>query len=165
MKRLLLVCTLAGLLGPAALAMGQEKQEKKDDAAQKPSQEELEKAFAEKMTGAVLVGTFTVRGKTDGNPPKTERYTVSKATRVPGTDAKWVFAARIQYGDKDYTVPVPVDVFWAGDTPVISLTDLTIPGYGTFTSRVMIYGDQYAGTWQHGDAGGHMWGRIEREAK
>ncbi len=33
---------------------------------------------------------------------------------------------------------------------------------GTYTARVMIYADHYAGTWDAGDHGGHMWGRIER---
>jgi len=36
---------------------------------------------------------------------------------------------------------------------------------GTFTSRVMIYGDRYAGTWQHDKFGGHMWGKIEHGEK
>jgi len=53
-----------------------------------------------------------------------------------------------------------LQVKWAGDTPVITLTNLTIPGLGTFTSRVMIYGDRYAGTWQHDKTGGHLWGKI-----
>jgi hypothetical protein len=26
----------------------------------------------------------------------------------------------------------------------------------------MVYGDRYAGTWQHDKFGGHMWGMIER---
>ena len=29
------------------------------------------------------------------------------------------------------------------------------------TVRLFFYGDRYAGTWQHGDTGGHMSGRIE----
>jgi hypothetical protein len=33
-------------------------------------------------------------------------------------------------------VPIPLIVRWAGDTPVITLTDLTIPGVGTFTTRL-----------------------------
>ena len=44
----------------------------------------------------------------------------------------------------------------------MSLTNLTIPVLGTFTARVMFYGNRYAGTWQHGKVGGHMWGTIER---
>jgi len=30
---------------------------------------------------------------------------------------------------------------------------------------VLIYGDRYAGTWQHDKVGGHLWGRIEKPAK
>jgi hypothetical protein len=57
---------------------------------------------------------------------------------------------------------MPLKVFWAGDTPVISLTDLSIPGLGTYTARVMVYRDQYAGTWKAKDHGGHLFGRITR---
>jgi len=53
-------------------------------------------------------------------------------------------------------------VKWAGDTPVITLTNLGIPGLGTFTSRVVIYDNRYAGTWQHDKVGGNLFGRIER---
>ena len=49
-----------------------------------------------------------------------------------------------------------------GDTPMITLTDLAVPTLGTFTARVFFYGDRYAGTWQHGNVGGHMFGRIEK---
>jgi hypothetical protein len=51
-------------------------------------------------------------------------------------------------------------VVWAGDTPVITLDKMPIPGFGTFTCRVMIFGDQYAGTWDGGDHGGHLFGKI-----
>ena len=49
---------------------------------------------------------------------------------------------------------------WAGDTPVVELTDLTIPGLGTYTARVLFYRDEYAGTWKGKNAGGQMFGRI-----
>jgi hypothetical protein len=55
-----------------------------------------------------------------------------------------------------------VPVKWAGDTPVISVTNFKVPTMGTYTARVMIYADHYAGTWDAGDHGGHMWGRVER---
>ena len=38
-------------------------------------------------------------------------------------------------------------VKFAGDTPVISLTNFTVPGFGSFTARVVIYNGAYAGTW------------------
>lgn len=57
---------------------------------------------------------------------------------------------------------MPLEIKWAGDTPVITLTDLAIPGLGTFTARVVIYDNKYAGTWQHGQVGGSLFGRIEK---
>jgi hypothetical protein len=47
---------------------------------------------------------------------------------------------------------------------MILLSDMTIPALGTFSARVFFYGDRYSGTWQHGSVGGHLFGRIEREA-
>jgi hypothetical protein len=46
---------------------------------------------------------------------------------------------------------------------MIVMTDTELPGIGTFTARVFFYGDRYSGTWQHGDVGGHMSGRIEKQ--
>jgi hypothetical protein len=76
-----------------------------------------------------------------------------------------VFLARIKYGKNDVKIPITLQVLWAGDTPMISMTDITIPGMGTFTARVMFHGDRYAGTWQHGKVGGHMWGMIDKSEK
>jgi hypothetical protein len=146
------------ILGLPGLATAQD-QPAKESAP--PSQEELEAEFAKKMTGVTLVGYFTIDGQK--NPPREERYEISKTTKI--NDNQWLVQARIKYGDKDLTVPVPLNVDWAGDTPVMSLTDLTIPGLGTFTSRTMVYGDRYVGTWQHGKIGGHMYGRLERTEK
>jgi len=147
--------TLVFFAGIAGIAAAQDQPARK---AEKPSQEELEADFAKKMTGVTLVGYFTIDGQE--KPPREERYDISKATKLEGN--KWLIQARVKYGDKDLNVPVPLSVDWAGDTPVMSLTDLPIPGLGTFTSRTMFYGDRYVGTWQHGKVGGHMYGRLER---
>jgi len=120
---------------------------------------ELEKEFERTMSGSVLVGRFTVVGKED-QEPKEERYTITKVKKQD--DGDWIFACRIQYGKNDATVPIKLQVEWAGDTPVITLTDLAIPGLGTFTSRVLVYRGWYAGTWQHGEVGGHLFGKIEK---
>lgn len=127
------------------------------DEASPPDRDVLEKAFVDRMTSAALVGTFSVDGKTGMKP---ERYEIESVKKHKGDD--WVITARIKYGEHDVKVPIVVRVTWADDTPVISLTDLMIPGLGTFTSRVMIYQDRYAGTWQHGEVGGHLWGKIEK---
>lgn len=117
----------------------------------------LEKEFAEKLTNATLVGNFSVVGKENTKP---ERYEIDSAEKLEGDN--WIVTARIKYGQNDVKVPIAVKVYWADDTPIISLTKITIPGLGTFTSRVMFYGDRYAGTWQHDAVGGHLWGLIEK---
>lgn len=128
-------------------------------ADKKSDRESLEKAFAERLSGSVLSGYFSLDGKeTDANKP--DRYQIVSAKKVAGDD--WVVTAKMKVGENTLDVPVPIKIYWADDTPVMSLTDLTIPGMGTFTSRIMFYGDRYAGTWQHGEVGGHMWGKIEK---
>ena len=51
-------------------------------------------------------------------------------------------------------------ILWSGNTPVSTLYSLWIPSMGTFDARVLIQPGaevgRYAGTWQHGEAGGHM---------
>ena len=124
------------------------------------NQETLEKEFGEKLSGCVFKGQFSVTGRESDKPPQMEKYTISKVTKLK--DDYWLFLARVQYGGKDVTIPMTLQVKWAGDTPVITLTDLTIPNLGTFTSRVVVHGDRYAGTWQHGKTGGHLWGTLEK---
>ena len=122
-----------------------------------PDRAALEKQFEKTLTGATLAGHFT-RGDAPGLSE--EKYTIEKVSKVGGDT--WLFSARVQYGSRDLTVPMPLTVKWAGDTPVITLTDFTIPGLGTYTARVMIYRGQYAGTWQGKNRGGHLYGRIIR---
>lgn len=124
----------------------------------------LEKEFAEKLTGSTLTGLYTVDGQKSDKLPSPDSYELARVAKV--ADDKWSFQARMKYGEHDVTLPpITLTVEWAGDTPMISLTDFTIPLVGTFTSRIFFYGDRYAGTWQHGPAGGHMWGKIERTKK
>lgn len=122
--------------------------------------EALFKHFGELLSGAKLVGRFTILGKDDGPLPK-EEYTISSVSKLPDGDY-WLFKTRIKYGQNDVTVPLPLEVKWAGDTPMITLTNFTIPGMGTFGARVVIYNNKYAGTWSHGKAGGHLFGTIEK---
>ncbi len=150
-----LVLAVVGL-GTAPLA-AQEKTPAKPAAV---DQAALHKQFSEQLSGAKFVGHFTLFGKEEGALKK-EEYTVTSVTKLDEGDY-WLFKARIKYGDKDVTVPMPLEVKWAGDTPVITLTDTTIPGMGTFSARVVVYRNTYAGWWQHGEAGGHLFGKIEK---
>jgi len=122
----------------------------------------LEKKFAEDLSGVVFTGSYSVTTGGKEKPAEMEKYTITRVSKVKDKEDSWLFVTRIQYGKTDLQIPLTLPVKWAGDTPVITLTNLTIPALGTFTSRVMIYGDRYAGTWQHGKTGGHLWGKIEK---
>ena len=121
-----------------------------------PAQAELEKQFEQMMNGVTLVGHSTRLSK-DGVSGE-EKYVIEKVSKISGET--WLIHARIRYGSHDVPVPVPVTIKWAGDTPVITLTDLTLPGMGTYTARVLLYRDQYAGTWSAKNAGGQLFGKI-----
>ena len=125
---------------------------------------ERERNFAEHMQNVVLVGQFTVEGiERDSEQPNRypERYEIKSITKLDGN--RWRFNARMTYADVDLTLPIVVPIEWAGDTPMISITDFDIPGVGEdFSTRLLFYEDRYAGTWDHGEYGGLMFGVIER---
>jgi hypothetical protein len=122
---------------------------------------ELERQFAERMRNVSLVGSFTGSGR-EGRTPRPDRYDIFSVEKV-GAD-RWRFNARMDCcGVSGATLPIVVPMRWYGDTPMITMTDTSLPGIGTFTVRVFFYGDRYAGTWQHGAVGGHMSGHIEKQ--
>lgn len=135
-------------------------QEKPKPTADDETSEQRLQRFTEQMSQVKLVGRFTVIGQDDG-PLTKEEYTIHKVEKVPEGD-KWLFHCRIKYGQHDLAIPLPLDVKWAGDTPIITLNDLTIPGLGTFSSRVVLHDNKYAGTWRHDKVGGHLFGVIEK---
>ena len=131
--------------------------------ADEATEEEIvarEDAFSKSMSHCVLVGSFTVDDKESDAIPRAERYEIESVTKA--SESLWIFMTRVKYGTLDTKLPVTVPVEWAGDTPMVTLTNANLPGLGEgFSARVLFYQDRYAGTWQHGAAGGHMFGKIE----
>ena len=122
---------------------------------------EEERQFTDRMRDVSMVGSFTVAGRED-RTPRSDRYDISSVDKVG--DDTWRFNARMDCcGLNGATIPIVVPMRWVGDTPMIAMTDTSLPGLGTFTARVFFYGDRYAGTWQHGAVGGFMSGRIEKQ--
>ncbi len=116
-----------------------------------------EQKFADLLTAATLVGTFTSDTKPTALRP--EQYNILTARKVKGAD--WVVEAKMTYKNVEVPIPIPVQVYWAGDTPMLQVTNLSIPLLGDgFYARVLFYQDRYAGTWQHGSHGGHLQGKI-----
>ena len=133
-----------------------------EDGASKPTEQkkELYRKLEELLTGARLKGKFTILGS---EVTHEDEYVIERAEKVEA-DEMWAITAKIKYGDKEFALPpIPIEIQWAGDTPVITLTKVSFPGMGTFGARVCIYDGMYAGTWRHDDVVGHMFGVIEKE--
>lgn len=150
---LLLVRVTAAQDAPAAAAPA---------AAPAKSQAELEAALSKLLSGATLEGSYTT---TDGGRApdqlSRDRYTLGEVKKIEGN--LWLIQARIEYKGSKVMLPLPLPIAWAGDTPMIVVDNVTIPGFGTFSARVMFYDKHYAGYWKHtgeADHGGHLFGLI-----
>jgi len=131
-------------------------------AKPKLTQEELEAKFKATLTKATMSGRWC--GIKDGKltPEKEDKYTIVSVNKLGGE--AWIIHSRIQYGNKDFVAPIPVFVKWAGDTPVITLDSVAMPGGGNaYSARVIIYDKTYAGTWSGGDHKGLLNGVITNE--
>lgn len=125
-----------------------------------PELSEPEKEFQESLNNVTLQGFFT---HGESKELHEDRYVIERVTKDKGD--LWRFEGRIQYNKRDIKVAMPLPVKWAGDTPVISLTDFQIPGSGKYTARVVIYKGDYAGTWAAGTRrGGILFGKIVKNA-
>ena len=122
------------------------------------SEAQREQMFKEMMNGVTLVGRSSRLH--DDKIVGEEKYVIEGVTKRTGDT--WLMRSRLQYGGRDLPLPLPVNIEWAGDTPVITLTDLSIPGMGTYTARVVLYREQYAGTWSGKKGGGQIFGKIVR---
>jgi hypothetical protein len=128
-------------------------------------QAEREAKLAEQLTGATLVGFFNVVGAGQEANLREDRYELVRVSKVEGE--MWLIEARFNYGGMNLVIPLTLPIKWAGDTPVITVDGLTVPGMGaSYDARVMVYGDRYAGMWGSANyaRGGTMIGRIEKTA-
>ena len=131
-----------------------------EQAEAKPSEAEqaLVARLEKYLTGTNWTGNFVMDGK---QKMISERYEILSAKKSEFGD-KWNLIARIKYGGHDTTLPLPpIAIKFAGKTPVITVDQAFIPGFGTFDARVVIRKGKYAGTWEHGDKGGYMFGTIQ----
>ena len=125
------------------------------------SQAQRDEEFKKLVTNVTLVGNFTLDGAKETKLER-EEYAITGAMKL-GNGDYWALTSRIQYGDVDLTVPVPVQVKGAGNAPVITVDSVKIPGLGMFSARVLLDKTRYAGTWSHDEKGGHLFGVIERD--
>lgn len=140
-----------------------------ESSARENNLNEKEQTFADALNGATLDGTWQMTRPADSGKgtkltgPAPEKYTILRVEKL--LEDQWIITARIQYANKDAEIPVPIRVVWAGDTPVITVDELTLPILGTYSARVMVYGGFYAGTWFGKGYGGVLSGQIVKDGK
>jgi hypothetical protein len=126
-----------------------------------PSAEELEAKFKAAMTDIAMSGRWTPVKDGAMGAEKEDKYAIVSVEKISGSS--WVINARM----RNVVMPIPVKVLWAGDTAVIIVDNLQIPGAGNYggaaySARVMIHDGTYAGTWSGGDHGGLLSGLLTK---
>jgi len=130
--------------------------------AQEVDLTEREKRFQEHFGSCLLEGSFTLDSDTSGELRR-DVYEIQSVEKQ--ADGRWMIKALVGYTGRKVPFSLPVPVEWAGDTPVLSITELPIPLMGTYSARVVIDGERYAGTWSGAGYGGHLFGYIRKPEK
>ncbi|NRA37579.1 MAG: hypothetical protein HRU15_05525 [Planctomycetes bacterium] len=140
------------------IELKRKQQQVQKNQKQQKLQEINEAAFTASLKNAQLKGFFTMRGKHQQDGLAQDTYTIYSVEKV----AKdfWKMEVGIRYATTDVRVPLFVPIKWAGDTPVVSISDMMIPGIGTYSARVLFNGKHYAGTWDGDGYGGELFGQI-----
>jgi hypothetical protein len=126
----------------------------------KPSPEELEAKFKALLTNATLTGRWSSTKDGVLGPEREDQYKTVSAAKVEGDS--WIVSARMEYRGRAFVLPIPVQVKWAGDTAVLVVDNMGIPGGGTtYSARVLFHGQSYVGTWSGGEQGGLLYGLIK----
>lgn len=128
------------------------------EPATAPSQEDREAAFVTALANVVFQGNWCLIEGEKLSETKSDRYEIVGVMKTGGD--RWVVNARIQYGTINLVAPVPIQLKWAGDTPIMVVEKFTMPGAGTYSARVMIFENTYSGSWTAGDHGGLLQGLI-----
>ncbi len=136
-----------------------------EDAAV-PSQDELESRFKAAMTAVTMSGRWSPVKDGVMGAEKEDKYSIVSVEKVSGSS--WVINARMKHGGQEAVIPIPVQVKWAGDTAMIIVDKLKLPGGNAYegsaySARVLVHNGTYAGTWSGGDHGGLLNGIITKD--
>jgi hypothetical protein len=128
----------------------------------KPLPSDLEERFKMLFTNATLSGRWARRKDgVLGEERAGDNYTILSVVKRDGEN--WTVNAKMKYRDKELILPVPVRMKFAGDTAVLIVEDLGIPGGGTYTARLLIFERTYSGTWKDQRGGGMLYGTIANQ--
>lgn len=124
-----------------------------------PAPADAEARFQAMLTNASLTGRWApLREGVLGEERGGDSYQIVGATKVAGET--WVVRAKLRYREREFVLPIPVQVKFAGDTAILIVDKLAIPDGGTYSARVMFYEHTYSGMWTGGRGGGLLYGVI-----
>ena len=128
---------------------------------EEPKLEDLHKAFSEMLTDATFKGTWApIAGGVLGDE-KDDGYKIVSVSKKKGHI--WEFITRMKIRGTEIDFPMPIEVRFAGDTAVLILNNVPVGEGKTYSARVMIHNDVYAGSWWGiGGKGGTISGTISR---
>jgi len=131
-------------------------------AAQKPLPVDPEERFKALFTNAYLSGRWApLKDGALGEERSGDKYQIVSVTR--GSGDNWTVNAKMKYRDQEIVMPIPVQMKFAGDTAILVVDNLVIPGGGTYSARLLIYERTYSGTWKGQRGGGMLYGVITND--
>ena len=129
---------------------------------QKAAAADPEERFKALLTNAFLRGRWAPLKDGELGEEKTgDKYNIVSVTK--GSGENWTVSAKMKYREQEIVMPIPVQVKFAGDTAIMIVDKLTIPGGGTYSARLLFYERTYSGTWSGGRGGGMLYGVITNE--
>jgi hypothetical protein len=154
---------------PAETVKASKREDKKAEAtselavtAQKPLPADPEERFRLLFTRSYLSGRWaSLKDGVLGEERTGDKYQIVGVTKGDGD--KWTVNAKLKYREQEFVMPIPVRMKFDGDTAILMVDDLMIPGGGTYTARLLIYGRTYSGTWKGQRGGGLLYGTITNE--
>ena len=139
-------------------------EEPKAAVSQKPLPADPEERFKFLFTKSYLSGRWApLKDGALGDERTGDKYQIVGVAK--GKDDNWVVNAKLKYREQEFVLPFPVRMKFDGDTAILIVDELTIPGGGTYSARLMIYERTYSGTWKGQRGGGMLYGTITHEAE
>jgi hypothetical protein len=129
---------------------------------QKATPVDPETRFKALLTKAFLAGRWApLKDGELGEERTGDKYNIVSVTK--GSGENWTVNAKMKYREQEVVLPIPVQVKFAGDTAILIVDKLSIPGGGTYSARLLFYERTYSGTWSGGRGGGMLYGTITNE--
>jgi hypothetical protein len=137
---------------------------KSASVSNKPLPTDPEERFKTLFTNATLSGRWArIKDGVLGEERTGDKYTIVSVVKRDADN--WTVNAKMKYGEKELILPVPVRMKFTGDTAVLIVDDLGMPGGGTYTARLMIFERTYSGTWKDQRGGGMLYGTIANQTE